>query len=74
MDANPFLVEVTRGDLVESRHRGRYAVVEVAMGRLLLEFDEFDELGRAALAAMIRPTLANAAGRTIGGLAPAPDW
>jgi len=28
--ANPVLVEVTRGDLVESRHRGAAAVVDAA--------------------------------------------
>ena len=29
--ANPVLVEVTRGDLVESRHRGAAAVVDAAV-------------------------------------------
>jgi L-asparaginase II len=32
MSANPVLVEVTRGDVVESRHRGAVAVVDAAGG------------------------------------------
>ena len=29
MDANPFLVDVARGAMVESRHRGRYVVADI---------------------------------------------
>ena len=34
MEANPFLVDVSRGALVESRHRGRYVVCD-ADGRIV---------------------------------------
>ncbi len=39
--ANPVLVEVTRGDMVESRHRGSLAVVDAA-GRTVLAVGDVD--------------------------------
>lgn len=41
MTANPELIEVTRGRLVESRHRGAVAVVD-GRGRLLLRLGDVD--------------------------------
>lgn len=43
MPANPILAEVTRGDLVESFHRGSIAVVDSA-GRLLASWGDVDRL------------------------------
>lgn len=43
MTANPILAEVTRGDLVESFHRGSIAVVDPA-GRLVASWGEVDRL------------------------------
>lgn len=50
---NPVLVEVTRGNLVESRHRGMVAVVD-ADGKTVLELGEIDNpvYPRSAIKAM----------------------
>jgi L-asparaginase II len=51
--ANPALVEIIRGDLVESRHAGAIAVAD-AQGRLLLAFGDVQRLvfPRSAIKAM----------------------
>lgn len=51
--ANPLLVEVTRGEMVESRHRASYAVVD-AEGRVVLQGGEFERpvYGRSAIKAL----------------------
>ena len=51
--ANPTLVEVTRGDLVESRHAGAIAVAD-ARGRLLLALGDVERpvFPRSAVKAM----------------------
>ncbi len=51
--ANPVLVEVTRGDMVESRHRASYAVVD-SDGRVVLSAGEFERpiYGRSAIKAL----------------------
>jgi L-asparaginase II len=43
MDANPFLVDVARGAMVESRHRGRFVVVD-ADGRILASGGDVEAL------------------------------
>ena len=43
MSANPVLVEVTRGDMVESRHRGAVAVVR-ADGELIASLGDISRL------------------------------
>ncbi len=40
---NPVLVEATRGDMVESRHRASVAVVDIE-GRVVLKAGEFEAL------------------------------
>jgi L-asparaginase II len=51
--ANPLLVEVTRGDMVESRHRASYAVVD-AEGNVVLQGGDFERpiYGRSAIKAL----------------------
>ncbi len=41
-DANPELVEITRGEIVESRHRGAFAVID-ANGKLAASAGEIDQ-------------------------------
>ncbi|MBL8699353.1 MAG: asparaginase [Alphaproteobacteria bacterium] len=53
---------------------GAARAAEVAMGRLLLAHGGLDDAARNAIEAMIAPTIANAAGRIVGGIAPAPGW
>jgi L-asparaginase II len=53
---------------------GAARAAEVAMGHLLLAHGGFDDAARARLAGMIAPPVVNAAGRSVGGLAPAPGW
>ena len=52
-DPNPLLVEVTRGDMVESRHRASYAVVD-SEGRVVLQAGAFERpiYGRSAIKAL----------------------
>lgn len=52
-DPNPLLVEVTRGNMVESRHRASYAVVD-AEGRVVLQAGAFERpiYGRSAIKAL----------------------
>lgn len=52
-DANPVLVEATRGGMVESRHRASYAVVD-ADGRVVLQAGEFERpiYARSAIKAL----------------------
>jgi L-asparaginase II len=53
---------------------GAARAAEIAMARLLLDHAGLDDAGRAAIAALLAPGLVNAAGRPVGGLAPAPGW
>lgn len=53
---------------------GAARAAEVAMGRLLLAHAGLEGASRAALESMIAPTIANAAGRVVGSIAPAPGW
>ncbi len=53
---------------------GAARAAEVAMGHLLLRHAALDDTARHALGAMITPTISNAAGRIVGGIAPAPAW
>ncbi len=48
--ANPLLVEVTRGDMVESRHRAAFAVSD-SQGRIVLSGGDFEKpvYGRSAI-------------------------
>ena len=53
---------------------GAARAAEVAMGHLLLAHAGLDEAGRGRVREMIAPPVLNVAGRTVGGLAPAPGW
>jgi L-asparaginase II len=53
---------------------GAARAAEVAMGALLLRHGGLDDAARARLGEMIAPTLSNAAGLAVGGLAPSPGW
>lgn len=53
---------------------GAARAAEVAMGALLLRHGGLDDEGRARIGQMIAPQIANAAGRAVGGIAPAPGW
>ena len=53
---------------------GAARAAEVAMGHLLLRHAALDEPASRALAAMITPSISNAAGRVVGAIAPAPAW
>lgn len=53
---------------------GAARAAEVAMGRLLLAHADLAASSRAAIEAMVAPTIANAAGRIVGGIAPTPGW
>ena len=53
---------------------GAARAAEVAMGHLLLAHGGLDDEARLRVQEMIAPRLRNAAGREVGGLAPAPGW
>jgi L-asparaginase II len=53
---------------------GAARAAEVAMGALLLRHGGLDDAARARIGEMIAPTLSNAAGLAVGGLAPSPGW
>ena len=53
---------------------GAARAAEVAMGHLLLAHGGLDDTARAKVQEMIAPRILNAAGRDVGGLAPAPGW
>ena len=53
---------------------GAARAAEVAMGHLLLAHAGLDEAARGRVREMIAPPVLNVAGRTVGGLAPAPGW
>ncbi len=53
---------------------GAARAAEVAMGHLLLRHAALDDAARHRLEAMITPSIGNAAGRVVGGIAPAPSW
>ncbi|MBM3521434.1 MAG: asparaginase [Alphaproteobacteria bacterium] len=53
---------------------GAARAAEVAMGRLLLAHAGLDGAPRTAIEALVASTIANAAGRVVGSIAPAPGW
>ena len=53
---------------------GTARAAEVAMGHLLLRHAGLDDAARREVDAMIAPSISNAAGRVVGGIAPAPAW
>ena len=53
---------------------GAARAAEVAMGHLLLRHAALGDAACRKLEAMITPSINNAAGRVVGGIAPAPSW
>lgn len=53
---------------------GAARAAEIAMGHLLLAHAGLDDAARAKVEALVTPTIGNAAGLTVGGMAPAPAW
>jgi L-asparaginase II len=53
---------------------GAARAAEIAMGHLLLAHAGLDDAAREKVQALVTPTIANAAGLTVGGMAPAPAW
>jgi len=53
---------------------GASRAAEIAIGQLLLAHGDLADASRAKVEALLTPTIANAAGLTVGGLAPAPGW
>ena len=70
--ANPVLVEVTRGSVVESRHRGSVAVVDVT-GRIAMQWGDADTpvLPRSAIKAIQALPLVESGAADRYGLTPA---
>ncbi|NKB59614.1 MAG: asparaginase, partial [Alphaproteobacteria bacterium] len=70
--ANPVLIEVTRGDMVESIHRGRVAVVDTK-GKVALQFGDIDSpvYPRSAIKAMQALPLVESGAADVFGLSDA---
>ena len=71
-EVNPVLVEATRGDMVESRHRASVAVVDIE-GRMVVQAGEIERLVYARSAIKPLQALALAPATTASHATPRPS-